>query len=228
MLRYLSLALVLLTINLSLYGQEEDEHTCRIVYLNASPSSPRTLHLFDGSTSQEVDLPRRNLSQIYKLPPGKLKIQLLADPVSDPESVPENAPSATVPAKFTDFYLLVMDDRMNDTVPVSMQVVNANADHVSRGEMLWFNLTDKAITGKIGTEKIALKPAESAVVKEPMQGRGNYPVELYFFVKGDDFMHPLCETQWRHDPRSRSLIFIQNENNRRVPRIFTFSDFRMP
>ena len=92
--------------------------------------------------------------------------------------------------------------------------------------MLWFNLTDKAVAGKIGGHRITLKPGSREVVKEPRSGKGDYPVEVYFLIKGDDYIHPLCETQWRHDPRSRALVFVMPDKSRRAPRIFSFSDYR--
>lgn len=207
-------------------GQKAPDHTCRILFLDRPADAPKTLHLFDGESSREVELPGMNLSPVYKLRPGTLELRLLPSPVTDPKTVSPDAPSVVVPAAYTDFYLLVAMDRENKIVPVQMTVVNANNDRLSRGQMLWFNLTDKAIAGKVGREKLALSPGARAVIKEPRSGKGDYPVDLYFLIKGDDFVHPLCETQWRHDPRSRSLVFIIPEKNRRVPRVFAFSDFR--
>lgn len=94
--------------------------------------------------------------------------------------------------------------------------------------MFWFNLTDKRVGGRVGTEKLDLKPLSRELVGEPRQGIGDYPVELYFLIEGDSHFHPLCETQWRHDPRSRSPVFIANNGNRRAPRIHSVADYRIP
>ena len=145
-----------------------------------------------------------------------LKLRLLTSPVADPESIPADAPAAVVPEDHADFYLLITSDRQNPVAPVRMGIINANDTHLARGQMLWFNLTDKAVAGTVGREKITIKPGARELIKEPRSGKGDYPVDLYFLIKGDNFIHPLCETQWRHDPRSRSLVFIMTENNRRA------------
>jgi hypothetical protein len=48
-------------------------------------------------------------------------------------------------------------------------------------------------------------------------------VEIYFRVPNDERTHPLIESQWRHDPRSRSIVFVYDEGKRRVPKISSFS-----
>ena len=207
-------------------GREAPAHTCRIVFLDRPDDAPRTLYLFDGATSREVELPGMNLSPVYKLPPGALNLRLLATPASDPKTISPDAPAVLVPEASTDFYLLVTSDRKNPVAPVRLNVINADETSLGRGQMLWFNLTDKAIAGTVGKEKITLKPGARELMREPHSGKGDYPVDLYFRIKGDDFIHPLCETQWHHDPRSRALVFIMPESDRRVPRLIAFSDFR--
>jgi hypothetical protein len=84
-----------------------------------------------------------------------------------------------------------------------------------------------------GLEFFQLTPANNATFTRPVNGPDYrlpgsllYPVEVYFLIKGDDYIHPLCETQWRHDPRSRALVFVMPDKSRRAPRIFSFSDYR--
>lgn len=218
--------LTLLAATACAFGQNVPEHTCRILFLNRPADAPKTLHLFDGVSSQEVELPRMNLSPIYKLRSGPLNLRLLPAPVADPKTVSPDAPSATIPETCTDFYLLVTTDHGNKVTPVRMVAVNANAEQLARGQMLWFNLSDKAVAGTVGSEKILLKPNSREVLKEPRSGQGDYLVDLYFRVKDDETVHPLCETKWSHDPRSRSLVFVFPEGTRRAPRVSAFSDYR--
>ena len=222
----LSVLLATLATATCVCGQSAPGHTFRILFLDRPADAPVELYLFDGASSQKVELPRMNLSPVYKLRPGALKLSLLPAPADDPKNIPAGAPSATVPENQTDFYLLVASDRNNKVAPVTLRVVNANDDQLGRGQMLWFNLTDKAVAGTVGREKVALKPGARELVKEPRGGKGDYLVDLYFRVEGDDFVHPLCETSWRHDPRSRSLVFLISEGNRRAPRVFAFYDYR--
>ncbi len=165
---------------------------------------------------------------MYKLRSGDIKVWLLTSPVGKPEEVPKGAPSAIIPAGSQDFYLLMSRDPSNTVVPLRMQVVNANYDKIGRGEMLWFNLTSKHLAGNIGRSSLELPAKKSALVKAPALGRGGYPIEIYFRVPNDERTHPLIESQWRHDPRSRSIVFVFDEGKRRAPRIQAFSDFRMP
>ncbi|NNC87466.1 MAG: hypothetical protein HKN82_03275, partial [Akkermansiaceae bacterium] len=86
------------------FAQQAPKHSCRLLFLDGPDAAPDTLHLFDGVESQEVELPRLNLSQVYKLRPGALTLHLLAGPPGDPEKIPAGAPSVAVPATVTDFY----------------------------------------------------------------------------------------------------------------------------
>lgn len=213
---------------LSFLAAQEEAHTCRTIFLNGPQGDSGPYYLFDGEVSHKIELPRLYLSPVYELRPGNLELRLLDAPVEDLEDIPEGAPAARVPAGTTDFYLIVTRDPTNEVMPMRLQVINASADRIGRGEMLWFNLTPKAIAGKVGSETLQLGAKKSVLVKEPARDRGGYSVELYFRVPDDDRTHPLIESQWRHDPRTRSIVFVYDEGKRRAPRIMAFSDFRMP
>lgn len=210
----------------TLLNAQERGHTCRTLFLNGPQQAESDYYLFDGINSQKIELPRLNLSPVYKLRPGNIKIWLLTAPVGKIEEIPEGTPSGIVPAEVSDFYLLIVRDPANKSLPLRMQIVNANYDRIRHGEMLWFNLTAKHVVGKIGNASLKLPPNQSAIVKEPASGNVSYPAEIYFRVENDDRTHPLIESQWRHDPRSRSIVFVYDEGKRRAPRISSFSDFR--
>ena len=227
-MRFILILLFLAPILTPVLAAQEREHTCRTLFLNGPQQAASDYYLFDGVVSQKVKFPRLSLSPIYKIRPGKVKLWLLTSPVDDPENIPEGTPSLIVPATALDFYLLIARDPANKVLPLRMQLVNANYDRIGRGEMLWFNLTPKYLVGKIGKSSLKLPPKKSVLVKAPARERGGYPIEIYFRVPNDDRTHPLIESQWRHDPRSRSIVFVFDEGKRRAPRIQSFSDFRMP
>lgn len=210
----------------STFGQVTVERTCRILFPDRPLGAPQELYLFDGISSQKVELPGKNLSPIYKLPPGILTLYLLPAPADDPKTVSPAAPSVALTEAHTDFYLIVSSDPENKIAPVSISVVDANGALFGSGQMLWINQTDKTITGNLGSEKITLKPNSREVIKEPRNGTGNYPVNLNFLIEGNDFVHPLCETQWNHTPQNRVIVFVIPEKKRRAPRVFAFPDFR--
>ncbi len=223
----MKLLLTLLAISTAVsFAQKAPERTCRILFLDGPDAAPETLHLFDGATSREVDLPRMNFSKIYELRPGNITLRLLPAAVDDPEKVPPGAPSATVSEGVTDFYLLLTSDPANKVAPVRLQVIEAGSEHLKRGQMLWFNLTKNTVGGMVGSEKLVIKPNSRVTIDPPARGNLNYPVKLYFRIVGKEPLYPLCETQWRHDPRSRSVAFIIAQPGTRTPRVLAFPDYR--
>lgn len=205
---------------------EAPKHTCRILFFNAPGDAPQKLFLFDGTDTQEVELPKMNFSPVYELAPGKIAIALLPKEPEDPEKIPAGAPKVVVPEGVVDFYLLVTSDKDNKVAPVRMQVVNVGDDKLKLGQMLWFNLTDLTVGGMVGTQKLLIGPKKRLVLDPPAKGHADFPVSLSFRITGDKQLYPLCETTWRHDPRSRSVVFINAEPGKRAPRVMGFSDFR--
>lgn len=208
------------------FGQSDSKRTCRILFLSAPPEAPQTLQLFDGTTSREVELPRMNLSPVYDLPAGPLVLRMLQVAPDKPELVNPDAPKVTLGEKITDFYLLVSSDPENKVAPVRLQVINASSTDFKKGEMLWFNLTPNSVGGKVGSEKLAMKPNSKVILKAPASGNEDYPVNLTFMMPGNERLYPLCETKWLHDPRSRSILFIFAQKGSRTPRVMGFPDYR--
>ena len=224
-----NMKVLILLLSLVIFSDAQDAvHTARILYLNGPEEDTGPYYLFDGAETHEVKLPQLSLSPVVDLRPGSLKLWLLRTPVADVESVPEGTPFVLVPADIRDFYLICLIDPTNRVIPIRMQLVNANTESIGRGEMLWFNLTAKPLAGTVGSRTLRLEAQATTLVQEPATGNKDYPIELYFRVEGDDRTHPLIESQWRHDPRSRSLVFVFDEGKRRAPRVMAFWDFRMP
>ncbi len=207
-------------------AQKAPEHTFRILFLDGPDAAPDTLHLFDGVGSQEVDLPRMNLSKVYQLRSGDLTLRMLPAPVKDPDTVPAGAPSVTVAEAVEDFYLLVTSDPENKIAPVRLQVIAAGSDKLKPGQMLWFNLTENAVGGTVGSQNLAIRPKSRVTLDAPATGNTDYTVNISYRIPADERLYPLCETKWLHDPRSRSLAFIITNQGVRTPRILVFPDYR--
>lgn len=208
--------------------QAAPKHTCRILFFNAPAGAPEKLFLFDGTEAQEVELPKMNFSPVYELAPGKLTIALLPEAPEDPAKIPAGAPKVSVPEGVVDFYLLISSDKENKVAPVRMQVIDAGSDKLKLGQMLWFNLTDKTVGGMVGTEKLLIKGKSRLVLDAPAKGHEDYTVSLSFRIPGDKQLYPLADTSWRHDPRSRNVVFIHDDPGARTPLVNGFSDFRLP
>ena len=227
-------ALFLLILSLAATAAEKSTRTCRILFIAAPESDLTTLYLFDGKTSQEVELTRMGFSPIYTISPEAVSLALL--PAALPAStttatgsaamVPAGAPAAGIAASIRDFYLIVTSDPANKVAPVKMQVVDADAAHFKPGQMLWFNLTQNKVGGIVGTRKLAINPNSRLILDAPASRLEEYHVNIQFVGPGKERPEPLCETNWFHDPRSRNVLFILQPTGSNVPRIQGFPDFR--
>ena len=200
--------------------------SCRVVYLNAPDDAPEKLYLFDGKKSQEVELPRINLSPVYRLPGSDILLKMLPAPEADPKKVSPDAPSVAIPQAMTDFYLLVSSDPANAVAPVKLQVIDATK--FTKGQMLWFNLTANRIEGQIGSENLVLGGNSQAILDPPAEKHEDYNVVISFAKPGNDSLQPFCETKWRHDPQVRSLFFVVTNEGARAPRVMGLRDQREP
>lgn len=225
------LPLFLLLISLTAHAAEKSARSCRILFLDGLDSAPETLHLFDGASSQEVELTRMGFSPVYQLRSGPLTLAMLPSPpappaAGSPPAIPPAAPKAAIAESITDFYLIVSSDSANPVAPVKMQVINANAANFKRGQMLWYNLTENQVGGIVGSRKLLVQPNSRLILDAPATGLENYPVNIHFLPPGKTRPEPLCETNWTHDPRSRSIFFIMKPQDSLIPRILGFPDFR--
>jgi hypothetical protein len=125
-----------------------------------------------------------------------------------------------------DFYLLLASDPANPVAPVAIRLIDARADGFRSGKMLWFNLTENQVAGKLGTRTFRLQANSRAIVDAPADGPEDYPVLIQFLPPGKQVPEPLCETRWIHDPNSRSMFFVIKPDAGLVPRIIGVPDFR--
>lgn len=224
-------ALFLLILSLVATAAENPPRTCRILFIASPESALKTLFLFDGRTAQEVELTRMGFSPIYEVSPEAISLALLPTPPPTPAKgeaavVPAGAPTARIAASIRDFYLIVSSNAANQVAPVKMQVVDADAANFKPGQMLWFNLTQNKVGGTVGTRKLAINPNSRLILEEPASRSEEYHVNIRFVAPGKERPEPLCETNWNHDPRSRSVLFILQPTGSVVPRIQGFPDFR--
>ena len=205
--------------------------TCRILFLAAPADAPKTLHLFDGTSSREVVPGRMSFSPVYELPAGDITLALTTEPPDPkPESgaspVPAGAPKASIRESLADFYLILSSDPENKVAPVRIQVIDAGGDKFRRGQMMWYNLTDHLVGGAVGSRSLRLKPQSRIILDAPASGLEEYPVNIQHMPPGTERAEPLCQTKWSHDPRARSLFFVLKEPGRLAPRIIGIPDFR--
>jgi hypothetical protein len=202
------------------------KRTCRILFLNPPPDAPAKLFLFDGVTSQEVEMPAMNFSDVYTIAEGDSNIHLLPRAVLKPEEIPAGTPSGKLPASIEDFYIIVSADPANQVAPVRFQIIDAGSQKFKQGQMMWYNLTDNAVGGQLGSQKLAMKAQSRAIIDAPAKGEDAFDVKLSYVIAGDSQPHPICQTKWVHDPRSRMVMFVYGGAQNTAPQIVGFKDFR--
>jgi hypothetical protein len=218
---------LLLLASLAAHAAEKSGRTCRILFLNGADDAPRTLHLFDGEGSQEVELTRMGFSPVYPIRAGAVSLAMLPTPPAGPSpAIPAAAPKAAIAEGVSDFYLIVSSDPANKVAPVKMQVINADAANFKRGQMLWYNLTDSKVGGAVGSRQLLVGPNSRLILDPPADKLGDYRVKLHFLPPGKQRPEPLCETTWSYDPRSRGVFFVLKPAGGLIPRILGFPDFR--
>lgn len=204
----------------------EGGRTFRILFLAAPADAPETLYLSDGTGTREVELPRLNFSPVYQLPAATRAIHLLPAAPATPEEVPPGAPAAAIPEPITDFYLLVSSDPANAIAPVKMQIIDADPEKFRMGQMLWFNLTANRVGGPLGSSSLNLAPNSRKITEAPASRNEDFLVNLSYRMPGNERLYPLCETKWRHDPLSRTVLFVLPQQGNRTPRILGIPDSR--
>ncbi len=220
---------LLLSLPLLASAQEKGSaRTFRVLYLNPPPEAPEKVQLFDGTSCQEIKLPQANFSEVYKLSEGPKTLTVLKAPITKVEEIPPGSPSAKIGETVADFYLVVGTDPANKVMPVSIQIIDATGEKFKKGQMMWYNLTPVAVGGQLGTQKLAMKGQSRAVVDAPAAGNEQYDVSLSYVVPEETAFRPICQTKWIHDPRSRMLVFVYGGENKKIPKIAGFTDYREP
>ncbi len=205
----------------------ETARTCRIIFLNPSREAPKEVQFFDGVASRKIRLPSKNLSEVIKLPAGDLVLGMTLDPVRKPEDFPKDTPTLKVPAKITDFYLIVVSDPENKILPLRMLPVDVADKKPKLGQTLWINLTAHAIKGELGNKSLTVPPAARVIGEAPLPASGYYKAEFQYQPNGKGEFLQVMRKSWWFDAKSKNLGFIVN-SSRRLPRIFTCRDKRAP
>ena len=202
------------------------KRTCRIVFLAPPADAPKTLFLFDGVASQEVTMPEMNLSPTYKVPAGEAVLSLTPQAVAKGGKVPADAPNAKLPASYGDFYLVITPDPANTVAPVKLQIMDAGPEKFRKGQMIWYNLTPNTISGQLGSQKLELAGQARAIINDPAKANEPFDVNITYLITEDPVPHPISQTQWVHDTRSRMVMFVHGGADNAVPQIAGFKDFR--
>lgn len=223
-------ALILCLSCLPCFSQDKSkkpERTCRVIYLQRPADAPTEGYLFDGAVSHKVSLSGMNFSDVINLPQGDLTIGMTSSPVLKPEDFPAAAPKTIIRATITELYLVVVSDPDNKVFPVRILPVDAGTDRLKMGQTLWINLTTHQIGGKLGDETLVVPPRAQVVGKAPLSTSGYCKVLFFYQPVGQKEFLPVMDKSWWFDTTSKNIGFIIDSGGR-LPKIFTFRDFRDP
>lgn len=201
--------------------------TCRLIYLQKPADAPNDAYLYDGTISHKVELPSMNFSNVVTLPGGDLTLGMTPGEVTAPENFPSSAPTVKVSASVTDLYLIVVYDATNKILPIRMLPLDVGISKLKPGQTLWVNFTKHRILGKLGEENLDMSGGAREVSKAPLAKSGYYKALFGYLPKGEKSVLPIMNKSWWHDANSKNLGFIIDSGGR-LPRIFTFRDFREP
>ena len=205
----------------------EAKRSCRVVFPERPQDALKMAYLFDGSKSQSVTLPSKNLSEVIELPDGELTIAMTADKISDSKSLPPKAPTLKIPEDVTDFYMIISPDPENPDLPIKMTLVDTGGGKLKPGETLWCNFTEDRIVAKLGSTDMSVDPMGRTISKDPAPASGYYIAKFTYQIKGNGEFLPITEQNWWHDAASKHLGFIVSSGDK-LPKIYFFRDFRDP
>lgn len=203
------------------------ERVVRSIYYQGADDAPRKAFLYGVSGKHvEVAFPRMNISDAVELPDAGEQFFLVPEILPKDEAIPKNAPRVSIPKSWTLSALLISKDVANSVLPVQAFPINMSESVFKPGEMLWINLTDITVGGKIGDAKLILMPKATKLLKAPKGERGDFPVLIDCLIPGDKKTRWLVRQTWRHNPDARQLVFIQSLEPPRIATLHSVSFYK--
>ncbi len=190
------------------------ERTIRIVYLGA-PADSSLKELFIYGTSGEnpavpvqSTLNHSNFSPQIPIDMQASTLRLLSEPLGEDQPFPEGTTSVAIDKKWQHTLLILFHSKTSETtLPVSIHQINASPNQFKPGELHWINLSEVALGGQVGDQKIVLNPKQSRVMKCPA-GEIECKVKLNYLVKGEEKSRSLIRQMWRIDKKTRQVVLI--------------------
>lgn len=198
--------------------------TGRAILLGTGSNIPKTVVLVAGKKQIEIQLPRRNLSAEFTLPPKILKAIVLPKALKPDEVINPAAPTIRIPEKCSRVLLLFFPDPKNKYLPVKVKVIDASAGKFPAGHSMLYNLTRGNVAANLGGKKIRIPPNLSARVNAPRSKNGGYPVTISHKSDRDNTWKVICSSTWMHNTKARQLIFVVPTPGRTVPRVWSVFD----
>ena len=202
---------------------------CKVkaIFVQPPDDVPEQAVLVVGKKFLEIELPQRNFSPEVELPAGEMLVGVLPTKPEKPE-MPPGAPNFKIPETWTDCILLFFHDPTNKVFPAKIIPVNASSANFPLGDTVIFNVSTATVVAKFGQITTQVKPGQSATVKPPRSGSGDYPVAIDCTFPGESTPIALCRSTWQHEAQARQVLFVTPMPGQKNPRIWGVLDRAAP
>jgi len=194
--------------------------------LNPLKDCPREIYLVGPKMSLPVDLPTRNFSEDYDLPPGDLTLALMRKPLEEGEIVPASAPKITLPMTMKRAAVILVPSTKNAKMPVRPILVDLSS--MKNGSAIFYNFSNNRVFGELGGEKMHISPRGTYTMNTSKMSGATFPVEISCLKPGAQDPVPMISAYWKSYPKHRQFTFIVDVPNRPAPVVKTVLEFEAP
>ncbi|MDB9741583.1 hypothetical protein OAB00_01875 [Akkermansiaceae bacterium] len=212
---YITTVIVLL-----ITSSELSARTAKILYLKAPTGAVEEAFIYQSREDKELGepiaqtLPRNNFSATFTLEDGPLKLVFTPKPIGIDEELPSNAPVTNIPAGWQKVLLLVFNNPENKFMPITVRAVNADTSKFNLGDLMFINMTNSIIAGKIDGKTAISRPQSMSIVKKPKGSGEEYAVTMNRLDEERELVLPILSQPWRgSDHQSNVVFFLQKEGS---------------
>jgi len=181
----------------------------KIMYFQSPAGAPENTFIYAaGKSIAETDLPKHNFSDTFRIPDGDTQLNFLPEQKEFEQDILNAAPSVKIPKGWKKILLLVIEDKKNNVMPISVKAINASENEFGGGSIYFINLSKVGVFGKGGGKEIRLRPRSQKILKNPINKNGFYPTILKMAVPKEKDPRRFIKQMWGHDKAMRKVLFI--------------------
>ena len=182
----------------------------RVLFFQKPSNLPSelTLHV-NGKPQQQVALPKYQFTSNITFRKARTTTLTFADQsYADPEQL-QGFPSIEVPHSWSKFLLLAFEDPSNKKLPIKFYPINASSGTFENGDLLFLNLSQYELQGKVGSSSLKLPGSKSKKLSKIAPDKSDVQVKI-------DILKPNTPQKkqwfiyqaWRYRTDQRLLVFI--------------------
>lgn len=207
-----TLLLLILSVMLNLAASAR---TAKILYFKAPANAPKETYIYQDDNAPLISpLPKNNFSKTIKLKEGDIKLYFLPEALAPGlKEFPKDTPYVNIPSSWNKVLILASKDPRNKLFPVNFYAINANSDRLNLGDVMFVNSSNSKVFGFVGNKKIAIRPNEIKVIKNPAKPLAEYKVELKRVVRKSNKAVLFYRKISRQSANQSSLVLFYNLAN---------------